>query len=173
MSGGLMSQIIIPSVEMVLLSDLKVDGQNPNRMTKQQHEALKKSIQKYGFIVPIITNKDLLIADGEQRYIIAKDLSMSKVPVIRLPVEDVDRRLLRQVLNKLRGEHEILLDAQEFDRIIQFGHEQDIKDLLILNDLDIKKILAVKDAFSPVDESTQSNLGQIQKTKCPRCGYEF
>jgi len=133
--------IEIPNQELIAISDLKVDGQNPNRMTDRQRKSLVESIQRYGFIVPIITNKDLLIADGEQRWEVAKGLSMAQVPVIRLPVEDVDRRLLRQVLNKLRGEHELLLDAQEFDRIISMGHEDDLKQLLDLSDSQIERYL--------------------------------
>ena len=92
--------IVIPAAETVKISDVKTDGQNPNKMSKDQLERLKTSIKKWGFIVPIITNKDLLIADGEQRYTAAKALGMAEVSVIRLPVEDVDRRLLRQVLKQ-------------------------------------------------------------------------
>jgi len=131
----------IPQQELISVSDLKVDQQNPNRMTDRQRKSLAESITRYGFIVPIITNKDLLIADGEQRWEVAKGLGMTQVPVIRLLVEDVDRRLLRQVLNKLRGEHELLLDAQEFDRIISMGHEDDLKQLLDLSDTSIKNYL--------------------------------
>ena len=126
--------IVIPAAETVNISELKMDGQNPNRMSKEQLERLKASIKKWGFIVPIITNKDLLIADGEQRYTAAKALGMNEVSVIRLPVEDVDRRLLRQVLNKLKGEHQKELDQAEYDRIIQAGREDDLKYLLMLSD---------------------------------------
>ena len=126
--------IIIPAAETVKLSEVKTDGQNPNKMSKEQLERLKTSIKKWGFIVPIITNKDLLIADGEQRYTAAKALGMTEVSVIRLPVEDVDRRLLRQVLNKLKGEHQKDLDQAEYDRIIQAGREDDLKYLLMLSD---------------------------------------
>jgi len=133
--------ISIPDRELVNIAELKVDGQNPNSMTPKQHERLKTSIEKYGFIIPIITNKDLLIADGEQRLTVAQSLQMKSVPVIRLPVEDVDRRLLRQVLNKLRGEHELLADAQEFERIIELGGEDDLKHLLDLSDSSLEKYL--------------------------------
>ena len=130
--------IVIPAAETVKLSEVKTDGQNPNKMSREQLERLKSSIKKWGFIVPIITNKDLLIADGEQRYTAAKALDMAEVSVIRLPVEDVDRRLLRQVLNKLRGEHQKDLDQAEFDRIIQAGREDDLKYLLMLSDEKLK-----------------------------------
>jgi DNA modification methylase len=136
-----MSQITIPQAENINVSELKTDQQNPNKMSKEQHERLATSIKKWGFIVPIITNKDLLIADGEQRWTVAKSLGMTQVSVIRLPVEDVDRRLLRQVLNKLRGEHELLLDAEEFDKIIELGRKDDLKYLLDLTDKDLEKYL--------------------------------
>ncbi|MEW6295943.1 MAG: ParB N-terminal domain-containing protein [Candidatus Diapherotrites archaeon] len=100
-------------MELVNVNLLKVDGRNPNRMMSTQKKALKKNIKEFGFIVPIITNKDLLIADGEQRMNTAIELGMNEVPVIKLPLEDVDRRILRQVLNKLKGEHERELDYQE------------------------------------------------------------
>jgi len=152
--------ISIPERELIPLSDLKVDGDNPNIMTPKQHERLATSIKKYGFIVPIITNKDLLIADGEQRLTVAQSLQMRQVPVIRLPVEDVDRRLLRQVLNKLKGEHELLLDAQEFERIIEAGGEDDLKHLLDLNDRQLEKYLS--EIEQPEDETFQTDLEQIK-----------
>jgi ParB-like chromosome segregation protein Spo0J len=127
-------EILVPKPEVVATSSLKVDGKNPNKMSREQHERLKTSIQKFGFIVPIITNKDLLIADGEQRWIVAKELAMPNVLVIRLPVEEVDRRLLRQVLNKLKGTHDRELDAEEFEAIIELGREDDLKYLLNLSD---------------------------------------
>jgi ParB-like chromosome segregation protein Spo0J len=134
-------QVQIPPSELVDIDTLKVDNQNPNRMSEKQHKALRDSISKYGFIIPIVTNKDLLIADGEQRLIEAKALGMKQVQVVRLPVEDVDRRLLRQVLNKLRGEHDPKLDAEEFQRIINAGHEDDLTKLLALSDESIRTAL--------------------------------
>ncbi len=127
-------EIVIPQPEVVQTSELKVDGKNPNKMSREQYDRLKASIQKFGFIVPIITNKDLLIADGEQRWVIAKELAMPNVLIIRLPIEEVDRHLIRQVLNKLKGTHDRELDAEEFETIIELGREDDLKFLLDLSD---------------------------------------
>ena len=155
--------IVIPAAETVKLSEVKTDGQNPNKMSKDQLERLKVSIKKWGFIVPIITNKDLLIADGEQRYTAAKALGMTEVSVIRLPVEDVDRRLLRQVLNKLKGEHQKDLDQAEYDRIIQAGREDDLKYLLMLSDeklknLDEEKGISLAASFEVVIECDDETI---------------
>jgi ParB-like chromosome segregation protein Spo0J len=136
-----LAEVQIPPVELVDVASLKTDGQNPNKMSEKQHKALRESILKYGFVVPIITNKDLLIADGEQRWLEAKALGMRQVQIIRLPVEDVDRRLLRQVLNKLKGEHEPKADAEEFQQIVDAGREEDLKRLLLLSDQSLDRSL--------------------------------
>jgi DNA modification methylase len=106
--------VAVPAVELVKVDDIKLDGFNPNKMESKQFTALKENIKKFGFIVPLITNKDLVVADGEHRFLAAKDLGMKEVPVFRLDVSEVDRRILRQVLNKLKGEHDKRLDFEEF-----------------------------------------------------------
>ena len=52
---------------------------------------------------------------------------MTECSVIRLPVKDVDRRLLRQVLNKLKGKHNKELDSAEYLRIIDEGEKEELK----------------------------------------------
>lgn len=163
-----MSEIAIPAEEYVATSSLKVDGKNPNKLNKKGMERLKKSITKFGFIVPIITNKDLLIADGEQRWNAAKELGMPKVKVIRLPVAEVDRHLIRQVMNKLRGEHDDLLDAEEFQTIINDGGEEDLKYFLNLTDSGLDKYLrklreeeADNDSFDIANIQTEIKHGDI------------
>ena len=146
-------------------------------MSKDQLERLKASIKKWGFIVPIITNKDLLIADGEQRYTAAKALGMTEVSVIRLPVEDVDRRLLRQVLNKLRGEHQKDLDQSEYDRIIQAGREDDLKYLLMLSDEKLKnsgedKGISLAASFEVIIECDDETIQEAVYNKLIGEGYK-
>lgn len=137
------SELKIPSPELVSSDCLKVDSKNPNVMGKRQFEALKKSIQRWGFIVPIITNRDLLVADGEHRLSAAKDLGMKEVSVIRLPVDEVDRRMIRQVMNKIRGEHDLFLDAEEYSWLVSEGSRELLKGLLNENDLRIDNLLSL------------------------------
>ncbi len=136
-----MAEIEIPVVEMVPINDLKIDGKNPNKMTPTQERALDESIKKYGFIVPIITNKDLLIADGEQKWLRAKVLGMKQVPVIRLLLKDIDRRILRQVLNKLRGTHDWEMDILEFQFFSEHMSLGEVNELLALKEREFDSIL--------------------------------
>jgi ParB-like chromosome segregation protein Spo0J len=125
------TEIPIPMSERVKISDLKIETEdNPNRMSLAQLDRLKASIKRWGDIVPVVTNSELLVADGAQRITAMKELGMTECSVIRLPVKDVDRRLLRQVLNKLRGKHNKELDSAEYLRIIEQDGKEDLKALL-------------------------------------------
>jgi ParB-like chromosome segregation protein Spo0J len=104
----------VPDAYLPLLEDIRLlsaDQQNPNRTTINQQEQVWRSLQKYGWAYPIITNKDGVYADGEQRAQICLQHGEFYAPVLRLPVSDMDRRMLRQILNKLRGKHNKELDA--------------------------------------------------------------
>jgi hypothetical protein len=83
---------------------------------------------------------------------------MKQVQIIRLPVEDVDRRLLRQVLNKLKGEHDHNADALEFQRIIQGGGKEDLKALLAITDSSIEVML------KKLNEQDGQGLGSLDPT---------
>lgn len=120
-------QIPIPMSERVKISELKFDQDNPNRMSLAQLDRLKASIKRWGDIVPVVTNNELLVADGQQRVTAMKELGMTECSVIRLPVKDVDRRLLRQVLNKLRGKHNKEMDSAEYLRIIDEGEKEELE----------------------------------------------
>jgi hypothetical protein len=123
-------EIPIPMLERVKIGDLKFDQDNPNRMSRAQLDRLKASIKKWGDIVPVVTNSELLVADGQQRVTVMRELGMTECSVIRLPVKDVDRRLLRQVLNKLKCKHNKELDSAEYLRIIEQGEKEDLRVLL-------------------------------------------
>ena len=151
-----LDDVSVPPAELVDVGFLKVDGQNPNRMSARRLEALKKSIQRYGFVVPVITNRDLLVADGEHRLEAAKALGMRQVCVVRLPVDEVDRRLIRQVMNKLRGEHDLFMDAEEYYRIVCGDQRDLLKALLNETDLRIDNLLKIREPAVYSDEDLKA-----------------
>jgi hypothetical protein len=125
--------ITVPDAYLSLIEDLRLlrsDENNPNKMTVNQKNQVWRSLQKYGWTYPIITNKDGVFADGEQRAKVCKDNGEFFAPVLRLPVSDIDRRMLRQILNKLKGKHSKELDGAEYMRIIEAGEKDRLKALL-------------------------------------------
>ena len=127
------STIKVPEAYLPLIEDIRLlekDQNNPNITTLRQQEQIWSSLQKYGWTYPILTNKEGTLVDGEQRTEICKQHGEFFVPVLRLSVTDVDRRMLRQILNKLKGKHNKELDAAEYMRIIEQGEKDGLKALL-------------------------------------------
>ncbi len=127
----------VPEAYVPLLEDIRLltaDQNKPNRTTLKQQEQIWRSLQKYGWTYPILTNKDGTLVDGEQRTEICIQHGEFYAPVLRLPVSDVYRRMLRQILNKLKGKHNTELDNEEYVRILQQGEKEDLKarNLLLL-----------------------------------------
>jgi ParB/RepB/Spo0J family partition protein len=162
-------------------NDLKSDGLNPNTMTDSEMEALKTCITKYGFVSPIIVNESMVITDGEQRWRASKELKLEKVPVVVVDVKEVDRKILRQVMNKLKGKHDPTLDLAEFRTIynedglkmlekmsmIPEDHITDLLENYKVEDLCLDAI--DKNAFYgeeiTVNDAIDINIGKIKPNK--------
>ena len=109
---------------------LKSDGQNPNKMTIKQHEELWKSLQQHGWVSPIVADEDFVFCDGEQRAQVCLAHEEFFAPVLRAKMSENDRRMLRLLLNKLKGKHNKDLDAEEYQRIIKSGQKESLESML-------------------------------------------
>jgi hypothetical protein len=159
---------------------LSADQNNPNRTTLKQQEQIWRSLQKYGWAYPIITNKDGVFADGEQRAEVCVQHGEFFAPVLRLPVSDVDRRMLRQILNKLKGKHNRELDNEEYVRILQMGEKEDLKALLesvgerLPEELDEREVsITIPETYEIIveckDEANQKSIFEKLKSE----GYKL
>ena len=105
----------------IVLAELRPWEDNP-RLNDRAVEAVAKSIQQFGFNVPILCDQELTIIAGHTRWKAAQQLGMARVPVIVLPLTGAQRRafsvadnktaevaewdvpVLRKVLEELRAE---------------------------------------------------------------------
>lgn len=89
-------------------------------MTDKQMHGLRASMQKFGYLTPVVVDMHNKIADGEHRAIIYKEMGYTEIPAIRMKLEtEADRRSLRQVLNKLHGTHDKEKDSDELLHIFE------------------------------------------------------
>lgn len=138
--------------EWVDVQDIRTDGQNPNQMSKEKYLALLEHIREFGIINPILTTTALLVADGEHRLKAARDLKIPQVKVKRLDITEEERRILRQTMNKLRGTHDPLLDAAEFNFLLEADRMQDLGRLLGEDPADLLRVLDQKEGTKPDDD---------------------
>lgn len=73
-----------PNAAQVRLESVHPDSRNPRVHSSKQVKQIARSIQSFGFNVPILVDKDSKILCGHGRYLAAKQLGMPEVPVIRL-----------------------------------------------------------------------------------------
>src|SRR5689334_25085825 len=109
---------------IVDISTIQFDENNPNKLTDKQMEGLRQSMLRYGYLTPIIIDQNNMIVDGEHRLLVDKQLGYEKIPAYQLTFEnDLERRILRQVTNKLHGQHEPSLDLAELEKLIQYDEK--------------------------------------------------
>ena len=162
------------SLEYLDIESLVFDPDNPNTLTNEQMSSLARSFKRFGYLAPIIVDQDNRIADGEHRALVYKQMGLQTIPAYKLSLkDDVERRILRQVMNKLHGEHELTKDTQEIIKILESGKLTDLSELLAQEQKSFQYMIdqfnesqnKVLDALSEQDIETNH--------KCPQCGYEW
>ncbi len=123
----------VPEMFRGFLEDLRLlkhhEG-NPNRMTIKQKDRLWFSLKKFGWLVPIVTDKAGVIADGEQRVDVCLTHGEFFGPVLRRPLTEAERLYIGQDLNKLRGKHNRKEDEAEYFKMIDLGMRDELQELL-------------------------------------------
>lgn len=70
----------------------------------EEYEKIKNSIESFGYIEPIIINKDFTIISGHQRKSVLKDLGKKTVDCIIVNLSKKKEKALNIALNKISGE---------------------------------------------------------------------
>lgn len=127
----------------VPVEEVDVDGENPNEQSDEMFGLLCSNMRQKGWIGnAIVTDTDGLIADGEHRWRAAKEIGLEEVPVKQYEIDDADRRLWRQELNKISGDHDPKRDALEYDYLLSEGKSDAVRDLTEATDEDLDDLLA-------------------------------
>lgn len=97
---------------------------NPRKITAKQKEDIRKSIERFGFVQPIVVNvnpdrKDIVIG-GNQRLKIAKGMGIETVPCYEVNLNETDEKELNLRLNKNQAEFDIDMLRTYFDKQFLF-----------------------------------------------------
>ena len=123
--------------------ELEVDGDNPNEQSDEMFGLLCENMRQKGWIGnAIITDTDGLIADGEHRWRAAQEIGLEEVPVKFYDIDDSERRLWRQELNKISGEHDKKRDALEYQELLNSGKSDEVDELVNATGEDLDELLA-------------------------------
>jgi hypothetical protein len=76
-------------------------------MNDHEYQALKDSLKEFGFVEPLVANKDNQVIGGHQRLRAAIELEMKQVPVVYVDLPPDKEKLLNLALNRIKGRWDV------------------------------------------------------------------
>ena len=140
-------------IEKIDIYKLKPAKYNPRQVSKKQFKDIKKSVEKFGLVDPIIINSNYTIIGGHQRYKICKELNFEQIDCVVLDLSLEQERELNIRLNKNSGEFDMDILANEFDvdDLVEWGFKH------IDLGINIDKLFD--------DDERDNNIPEIKKSK--------
>jgi len=109
-------------IEKKKISELKEFPGNPRSIDLRTLEKLKKSIQEFGYVEPLVWNERTgHVVGGNQRLKVLKSLGIEEVDVVVINISEVQEKTLNLALNRIQGDwdydllKEILTDIEELN----------------------------------------------------------
>lgn len=117
-------------IEKKKISDLKPAPYNPRKSSDKQEENLKKSLEKFGVVEPIVFNKRTgYIVGGHFRIRELKKLGYKEVDCVIVDLNEDDEKELNIRLNANTGEWDWdkLANSWDADKLTEWGMELPIE----------------------------------------------
>jgi ParB-like chromosome segregation protein Spo0J len=146
-------------IKHVEISMLKPWDKNP-RINDHAVDTVAKSIEQFGFNVPILCDKDMTIVAGHVRWKAAKKLGLNNVPIIQLSLSATQRKAFSIADNKTGEIADWDLDILS-DILEEFPLEEIDISTLGFNEAEIEAILKPEEDF-PWDEF-QEDMEEFQR----------
>lgn len=142
------------------VEDLQPYEHNARKHDTEDVEAIKKSIEQFGFNDPIgIWSDENLIVEGHGRLLAAKELGMEEVPCIRLDhLSDEERRAYALAHNKTAE-----LSAWDFNTLdLELAGIEEIDMSQFGFDSPVEELEAVEDDYEPeIPEEPRTKVGDL------------
>lgn len=123
------------------LNELVAADYNPRKaLTPEdsEYQKIKRSIEEFGYVDPIIINEDGTIIGGHQRCTVLKDLGYEEADVVVVSLDKQREKALNIALNKITGEWDELklkdllldLDLGDYDISLTGFEQEDLAELV-------------------------------------------
>ncbi len=133
-----------------------------------EYEKLKRSIEEFGCVEPIVWNKRTgNIVGGNQRYKVLTALGYTDIDCVVVDLDDQREKTLNIALNKISGSWDTEMLSSLLDEI-----NADLLGLTGFDAEEIESLAIVPGAINLNDESTGGERGG-QICHCPKCGFAF
>ena len=154
------------------LADLTPYAGNAKKHDSTQIANVAESIKQFGFVQPIVIDRDGVIVIGHCRALAAEKLGMKEVPCVcvdDLTPEQVNAlRIVDNKSNESPWDFDILpdeladIDLSDFD--FDFGVDDEEEETVTSEP---------KEATGAVEYGTEDFSDEKFECECPRCGFKF
>ncbi len=156
-------------LETVFISELNPAEYNPRKDLKKddpEYQAIKRSIEEFGYVDPIIINSDYTVIGGHQRIKVLRDLGMDKIDAIIIDIDKTKEKALNLALNKITGSWDIEklsrvmedLKVEDFDLTVTGFSELEIQNYLDFG----RGVSALENEWVGMPEFNQENKYGVQ-----------
>jgi len=175
--------------EKVKIDLLKPAEYNPRKTLKpkdKEYQKIKNSIEEFGYVEPIIVNKDMTVIGGHQRINVLKDLGYNEIEVIIIDIDKTKEKALNIALNKITGEWDnskladllLELDSENYDLALTGFEDNEIENLMapieeeISAEVEFSEVLGEEHNYivlyfdNEVDWLQAESLFDLKQTKC-------
>ena len=186
------------------ISELKPARYNPRKdlqPSDPEYQRIKKSIEEFGYVDPVIVNADYTVIGGHQRLKVLKELGHAQIDVVVVDIPKTKEKALNIALNKISGEWDTQrltdlldelktdglleltgFDEKEFDQMLRELHKDDepLDSEPQISRADYRPEFSAPHVTDADISSTDRKLEQITRKPptmicalCPKCGHEF
>jgi ParB-like chromosome segregation protein Spo0J len=138
----------------VFISELKPAKYNPRKDLQPndpEYQRIKRSIEEFGYVEPVIINSDNTVIGGHQRLKVLKELGNAQIDVVQIDTPKNKEKALNVALNKISGEWDM-------DRLTVLLGELKTEGMLEITGFDEKEFAALKADLEKVDEPKEVPL---------------
>lgn len=105
-------------MQIIKTEELKMAAYNPRKeLTEkdQEYQKIKRSITEFGFVNPLIINKDMTVIGGHQRLKVLQELGYTSVECVIVDLDKQNEKALNIALNKISGDW----DTEKLESLLQ------------------------------------------------------
>lgn len=157
-------------LEWIEIDKLNPSVYNPRKDLRPgdpEYEMLKKSINEFGLVDPLVVNFDMTVIGGHQRLKILKEAGLKTAPCSIVNLNKIEEKILNLALNKQSGAWEypklkdiiVEIDTGEFDLEITGWSQEELNEVFEI----------IPDTNKIIDEEVMAET----ENECPKCGFKW
>lgn len=156
-------------IKEIKIDDLLPSEYNPRKELTpedEEYKNIKKSIEKFGYVEPIIVNVDNTVIGGHQRLNVLKELNYEKISCVVVDVNKNEEKALNIALNKIDG----IWDDDKLIEIFENLNNTELIDFTGFSKKEIDNYLKETDIDSFfTGEDVEKKEDKKNEKQCPEC----